>query len=285
MDDDLLRLAHGALSPNRVDSLLTEHGSAGRVLAAIARGSARVPAGVAAAVGVAATERRRELGLLGVRFVPAGRDGFPGRLLLREAAPRWLFMRGEVREGPTIAIVGTRSCTRYGETIARAYGETAAAAGWSVVSGLAKGIDAAAHRGALAAGGHTHAVLGSGIDVVYPRRHRVLHDEVLATGGSVSSEFPPGTRPDGWRFPTRNRIIAGSADVVLVVEAGSSGGALITAQIALDFGVPVWATPGDVDRAASVGTNLLIRDGAFPVFGPDDLGMALDLLSPIVDHR
>lgn len=124
-------------------------------------------------------------------------------------------------------------------------------------------------------------VLGSGIDVVYPRSHRALHTSVLETGGVVISEFPPGTPPEGWRFPTRNRIIAGLSDVLLVVEAGLKGGALITARVALDYGVPVYAVPGDIDRVASVGTNLLIRDGAFPIFGPDDLAEVLGLLGPL----
>ena len=97
----------------------------------------------------------------------------------------------------------------------------------------------------------------------------------------ISSEFPPGTPPEAWRFPTRNRIIAGCSDVLLVVEAGVKGGALITARIALDYGVPVYAVPGDVDRSTSIGTNLLIRDGAFPVLGPEDLGEVLDLLVPL----
>jgi DNA processing protein len=99
------------------------------------------------------------------------------------------------------------------------------------------------------------------------------------------SEFPPGTPPEGWRFPTRNRVIAGLSDVLLVVEAGVKGGALITARIALDYGVPVYAVPGDVDRVASVGTNLLIRDGAFPILGPDDLAEVLSLLEPLYTTR
>ncbi len=126
------------------------------------------------------------------------------------------------------------------------------------------------------------AVLGCGVDVVYPRRHQGLYDAITERGGAVVSEFPPTTPPHAWRFPTRNRIIAGMADVVLVVEANASGGALITAGLALDMGVPVFATPGDIDRPASIGTNLLIRDGAFPVFGGDDLAEVLGLIVPSV---
>lgn len=124
-------------------------------------------------------------------------------------------------------------------------------------------------------------MLGSGIDVIYPVAHRKLFRSILDTGGLITSEYPPGTPPEGWRFPTRNRIIAGCSDVLIVVEAGVKGGALITARIALDYGVPVYATPGDVDRAVSVGTNLLIRDGAFPILGPEDLAEILDLLSSL----
>jgi DNA processing protein len=154
-----------------------------------------------------------------------------------------------------------------------------------VVSGLARGIDRAAHVGAVTAGGTCVAVLGSGIDVTYPREHVRLRSDILEGGGAIVSEYPPGTRPDGWRFPTRNRIIAGSADAVVVVEAGETGGALITARIAVDYGVPVFAPPGDIDRPASIGTNQLIRDGAFPIFGADDLRRTLDLITPIVDMR
>jgi DNA processing protein len=180
-------------------------------------------------------------------------------------------------ERPAIALVGSRSATAYGLDLAQRYGYVAAQAGWDVVSGLARGIDAAAHRGAIDGGtvgsGRCVGVLGCGIDVVYPSGNRRLYQQVVERGGVLVSEYPPGIRPDGWRFPTRNRIIAGLGDVVLVVEASQKGGALITARIALDYGVPVYAVPGDVDRDTSTGTNGLIRDGAFPVFGPEDLSM------------
>ena len=121
--------------------------------------------------------------------------------------------------------------------------------------------------------------------MVYPRTNAALYDQVVGSGGVILSEFPPGTRPDAWRFPTRNRIIAGLSDIVLVVEASETGGALITARIAIDYGIPVYAVPGDVDRETSAGTNTLIRDGAFPVFGPEDLTTLLELLRPVVSVR
>jgi DNA processing protein len=232
-------------------------------------------------VAVDVETRRKQLADLGVVLRFDRMSGFPQRLLQYDGHPRWLFTRGTNSEEPAIGIVGTRACTAYGLELAEMYGAIAADRGWSVVSGLARGIDGAAHRGASHTGGHCHAVLGSGVDVIYPAGHRRLYESVLSTGGMISSEFPPGTPPEAWRFPTRNRIIAGCSDVLLVVEAGVKGGALITARIALEYGVPVYAVPGDVDRSTSVGTNLLIRDGAFPVLGPEDLAEVLDLLAPL----
>ncbi len=280
VSDELLRIAHAALAPRSVDLLFAEHASSKAALAAVVEGRTRLGATAVSEMAVPADVRREVLEQLGIRWLSAADPDFPRHLRRHEDGPRWLFIRGSIPDSPRLAIVGTRTCTPYGVELAEEYGRVAADRGWIVVSGLAKGIDGAAHRGAVTAGGVSAAVLGSGIDVVYPRRHAGLHDEILEKGGAVVSEFPPGTRPDGWRFPTRNRIIAGLADAVLVVEAGATGGALITARIALDYGIAVFATPGDVDRPASVGTNTLIRDGAFPVFGSDDLGTVLDLIVP-----
>ncbi len=281
MSDDLTRLAFGGLAPSRIDRLIERYESPERVLRAIERHRVKVTDRVREAVTVDATTRRDQLADRGVELVFDDDPAFPRRLLVHEGHPRWLFMCGVSVERPSVGIVGTRSCTAYGLELAEMYGRVAAQAGWSVVSGLARGIDGAAHRGTVNASGHCHAVLGSGIDVVYPTSHRGLFLSILESGGLVTSEYPPGTPPEGWRFPTRNRIIAGCSDVLIVVEAGLKGGALITARIALDYGVPVYAVPGDVDRAVSVGTNLLIRDGAFPVLGPEDLAEVLDLLSPL----
>ncbi|MGI9667034.1 MAG: DNA-processing protein DprA [Acidimicrobiia bacterium] len=281
MSDGLLRLAFGGLSPNRVDTLMNRWQTPEAAVTAIRCGSAKASESVRDAVSVSADQRRNQLARRRIDFLD-GPESFPSRLAASSTAPRWLFAKGSPRTGPSIAIVGTRTCTAYGTDLASAYGMVAAAEGWTVVSGLAKGIDHAAQSGAVESNGHCVSVLGSGIDVIYPRQHAHLHDRILDTGGAVVSEFPPGTRPDGWRFPTRNRIIVGLADVVLVVEAGETGGALITARIALEAGTPVYATPADVDRPASVGTNRLIRDGAFPVFGADDLRMVLSLVTPLV---
>jgi DNA processing protein len=277
-----IKLAHGALSPTAVDRYVDRFGSVSAALSAIENGRTDISPAVCDAIRIDSHTREAELTALGVAFLDGSEGTLPARLPMYADAPRWLFARGKVPTGPSIGIVGSRACTSYGVELAESYGETAAGAGWVVVSGLARGIDAAAHRGALKAGGRCTAILGSGIDVIYPRSNRQLHDRLVEHSGCVLSEFPPGIRPDGWRFPTRNRIIAGMSDVVLVVEASERGGALITARIALDYGVPVYAVPGDVDRSTSAGTNRLIRDGAFPIFGADDLALVLSLVTPLV---
>jgi len=223
----------------------------------------------------------------GCHAVFQGADGYPKALDDVGDAPDVLFVRGTLPEAPAVAVVGTRRCTSYGRRLASAFGGAVAAAGWPLVSGLARGIDGAAHRGTVEAGGVGVAVLGSGSDVVYPRDHRDLHDALIATGGAVVTEYPPGTRPHGWRFPPRNRIISGLAGAVVVVEAGIAGGAPITANRAGEQGRVLFAVPGDVDRPASVGCNLLIRDGAVPVLGPDDLveGLSIVLGRPPLGTR
>lgn len=204
-------------------------------------------------------------------------DGYPVGLHDLEAPPP-IYVAGELQMAAGVAVVGTRRCTRYGIDLAESIGSAIARSGWSVVSGLARGIDAAAHRGCLRSGGHAVAVLGTGVDVCYPRENRVIFDGILDTGGAIVSEYPPGTPPDRWRFPARNRLIAAVSGAVVVVEAGERGGALITARIAAEIGRPVFAVPGDVDREASVGCNRLIRDGAIPALGAEDLLEALTLV-------
>lgn len=204
--------------------------------------------------------------------------GYPEQLTRIADPPEGLWVRGTLVSGLGVAIVGTRRATRYGLGMARSMGAAVAAAGWSVVSGLARGVDGAAHRGCLDAGGVGVAVLGSGIDIWYPPEHRRLGESLVDAGGAVVSEYPPGTRPEPWRFPARNRIISGLSAVVVVCEAAEKGGALITARLAAEQGREVFAVPGDVSRPTSVGTNLLIRDGALPVLGPDDLMEALSLV-------
>ena len=211
------------------------------------------------------------------RLVPPDSPEYPVGLADLEQPPA-IYVSGELTDATGVAIVGTRRCTRYGSDLARAFGGALARSGWTTVSGLALGIDAAAHRGTLDAGGHAVAVLGCGIDVRYPAENGDLHAAVLDKGGALVSEYPPGTRPDRWRFPARNLLIAAISSAVVVVEAGERGGALITARLAAEIGRSVLVVPGDIDRPASVGCNRLIRDGAHPVLGTDDLLQELELL-------
>lgn len=147
-----------------------------------------------------------------------------------------------------------------------------------MVSGLARGIDGESHRGTVEAGGAGVAILGSGLDVWYPPEHQQLGQQLISLGGAVVSEYEMGAAPERWHFPRRNRLIAGLSQAVVVVEAGVKGGALITAGLALEQGRPVFTVPGDVDRPASEGCNLLLRDGAHPVLGPEDLVQELSLV-------
>jgi DNA processing protein len=212
-----------------------------------------------------------------LRHVGPEDDGYPVGLHDLEEPPG-IWVRGQLTERSGIAVVGTRRCTRYGVDLAESFGAVIARAGWTTVSGLARGIDTAAHRGCLRVSGHAVAVLGCGIDVCYPKENNPLYDQILRTSGAIVSEYGPGTPPDRWRFPARNRIIAAMSAAVVVVEAAATGGALITARLGAEIGRPVFVVPGDVDRKMSEGCNRLIRDGAFPVLGSNDLVEELSLV-------
>lgn len=216
----------------------------------------------------------------GIGIVRHGGPGYPAALLDDPEPPAVLFVRGDgaaVDAGPRVAVVGTRRCTHSGRDIARQLGHELAASGVVVVSGLALGIDGAAHRGAIAAGGAPPvAVVGSGPDVVYPRSHRDLWEAVVGAG-CLLAEAPPGAAPLPWRFPLRNRIIAGLADVLVVVESARAGGSMHTVEAAIERGVPVLAVPGSVRSPASAGTNQLLAAGCAPVCDSDDVLVALDL--------
>jgi DNA processing protein len=185
-----------------------------------------------------------------------------------------LFVRGggdsAILAGPAVAVVGARACSSYGRQVARMLGRALASAGVVVVSGLARGIDGEAHRGALEADGHTVAVLGCGIDRDYPAVHTSLARSIAARSLLVS-EYAPGVEPAPWRFPARNRIIAGLCAATVVVEARERSGALITADFALEEGREVFAVPGEITSALSEGTNDLIRLGATPLTGAGDV--------------
>ena len=208
-----------------------------------------------------------------------GDPRYPALLAELHDPPQRLYVRGalvEALRGPAVAVVGARSCSPYGADVARTLGRELAAAGVVVVSGLARGIDGEAHRGALDAGGPTVAVLGCGIDRDYPRSNAVLAQRVV-DGGVVVSEYPPGVEPAPWRFPARNRIIAGLSLATVVVEARERSGALITADFALELGRDVFAVPGEITAALSVGTNDLLRQGAAPLLRVDDVLAALGI--------
>jgi len=186
-------------------------------------------------------------------------------------------------EGPRAAIVGSRRPSPYGEAVAEQLALDLARAGVLVVSGLALGVDAAAHRGALNAGGVTVAVMGTGVDVIYPSAHSVLAEAIVSAGGALVSQFPDGTAPRRHNFPARNYTMAALADVVVVVEAGEGSGALITAEAALDLHKEVMAVPGSVFSPLSVGTHGLIRDGAGLVQNARDVLVALHVGGEVLD--
>ena len=203
---------------------------------------------------------------------------FPADLAALSGSPDGLYVEGVLSDLPGVAVVGSRRASRYGLGIARTFGATVAGAGWTVVSGLARGVDGAAHRGTLEACGRGIGVLAGGLDRFYPAEHRELATGLVSGGGAIVSEHPAGTPPEPWRFPQRNRIISGLSKVVIVVEAAPDSGALITARLALEQDREVFAVPGDIDRQTATGCNLLIRDGAWPVLGTADLIEALSVV-------
>jgi DNA processing protein len=216
----------------------------------------------------------------GIEVAYRGGPSYPEALAADHEAPAVLFWKGDLTalDGPRVAVVGTRRCTATGAAVARDLGEGLAAAGVRVVSGLALGIDGAAHDGALrvAGGAPPVGVVGSGLDVPYPRRHRGLWQRV-ATHGVLLGEAPPGAAPEPWRFPARNRILAALAAVVVVVESHLRGGSKLTVDAALARDVPVMAVPGSVRSPASAGTNELLAAGAAPARDVDDVLVALAL--------
>lgn len=221
---------------------------------------------------------------LGLSLLDAADPRYPAAFRADVEPPSLLWVAGdpECIHGPTVAIVGTRRCTRYGHDVARRLGAELTASGVSVVSGLALGIDAAAHAGALEVGDPVAApvgVVGTGLDVVYPRRNRGLWDQVRERG-VLMSEAPPGATAEPWRFPARNRLIAALADAVVVVESTEQGGSLYTVDEAMTRDVSVWAVPGPITSPTSVGTNRLLADGASPLLDVADLLDALGLSRP-----
>jgi len=212
----------------------------------------------------------------GVTVLTVEHPAYPDALRNVERAPAVLYVRGTLlpQDELAVAIVGTRHASAYGREVAHRLASELARGGVTVVSGLALGIDAVAHRAALEAGGRTLAVLGSGVDEIWPSQNRMLGEEITRAG-ALLSDYPLGTRPEARNFPPRNRIVSALSRAVVVVEAGSRSGALITAQFAASQGRDVYAVPGNILNAGSAGCNALIRDGAIALTGVDDLLNAL----------
>lgn len=281
-----VRLNRAELAPRKVMRLLQEFGSPEAILRAARTDMARV-GGITAPNCDRLSEAAQWSGWeaeqallrrLGARVIPLDDEAYPARLRQIADPPPVLYVRGELAAADeyAIAIVGSRRATPYGREVAREIAGQLARAGVVVVSGLARGIDAAAHQGCLQAGGRTIAVLGCGIDQCYPAEHARLRD-AIAQQGAVISEFPVGATPEKWRFPARNRVISGLTLGTLLVEAPADSGAIITADFALEQGREVFAVPGNVDSYASKGCHRLIKEGATLIENATDILEALNL--------
>ena len=221
----------------------------------------------------------------GIKILTWQDENYPQRLKEIDQPPPVLYIRGEYLSDDlfAVAIVGTRRVTPYGRQITEEISAFLAANGLTVISGLARGVDAVAHQAALRAGGRTIAILGSGVDKIYPPEHRGLADQIMERG-AVISDYAPGTPPDASNFPPRNRIISGLSLAVVVVEAGETSGALITAEFAAEQGREVFAVPGSILAPQSKGTNKLIQRGALPLLSANDLMQALDI-TRVGEHK
>ena len=214
-----------------------------------------------------------------IRQISSKSAEYPQKLNNYPKMPEILFAKGNLPDAkkPTAAIVGARACSPYGRIQAFRYAKILSSAGVQIISGMAYGIDAEAHKGALEGGTPTYAILAGGVDICYPSGNRPLYDRILRENGGILSEQPPGMRARNYFFPARNRIISGLADLVLIVEAREKSGSLITAQWALDQGKIVYAVPGAVYEALSMGCHKLIYDGAGIAYSPEILLRELGL--------
>jgi DNA processing protein len=226
---------------------------------------------------VSLDELEQKLRAQGIQVLTWDDSAYPDRLRQIIQSPFVLYIKGQIlaEDAWAVAIVGTRRYSSYGRQVAENLSHTLARNGITIISGLARGIDGIAHRTAIDAGGRTIAVLGSGMDILYPSEHRALAEEI-SNKGALISDYPLGTPPDGSNFPPRNRIISGLSKIIIVIEAGERSGALITANYAAEQGKEVFAVPGKISAPMSKGTNLLIKQGAHPLLDPQDV---LDLLN------
>ena len=277
------------ITPRRMLEVAVDRGTAAGTLALIHAGKAGSENDRAFARTLDAQEILAASEATGARFVVWGAPEYPEQLRAIHDPPAALFVLGAAMPDPThaVAVVGARRCSDLGREIAREVGRTLGLAGVTVVSGAARGIDAAAHEGALSADAPTVAVLGCGLDVVYPPGSRDLLGRIRATGGAVVSEYPPGVPPDPWNFPARNRIVAGLCSATVVVEGAEGSGSMITAEHALEFGRDVFAVPGSTTSPLATVPHRLIREGATMIRGAEDLleDLGLELLQEDVARR
>ena len=222
----------------------------------------------------------------GAHVIAQGDPDYPENLAEIYDPPMLLYVKGQIKpdDKRAIAIVGSRHTTHYGLEAAKKLGYQLAYAGVVVVSGLARGIDTAAHQGALAARGRTIAVLGCGINIIYPPENKSLYDKIVESGGAVVTEYPFNSPPDAQNFAIRNRVISGLALGVVVVEAGVGSGALITVKWAVEQGRPVFAVPGRIDSPPSKGCHRLIKEGAKLVEDAEDILTEFEYLQPLAEE-
>ncbi len=283
----ILNLVRG-LGPARIRSLMAHFGSAAEIFRQPASALSRVP-GIGAHLSRAIrrweeleyAEEFRLIEKLDLKILTIFDDEYPANLKEIYDPPSVLYLKGDLipEDRPALAVVGSRRASRYGLQAAKKLAAEIAARGFTVVSGLARGIDTEAHRGALAGGGRTLAVLGSGLGNIYPPENRELAEEI-SRSGAVISEFPVRAVPDRQNFPLRNRVVSGLSLGTVVVEAAERSGALITARLAMEQGRAVMAVPGRIDSYSARGTNALIRDGAKMVSGIDDILGEFEYLFP-----
>jgi len=283
----ILNLVRG-LGPARIRNLMAHFGSAAEIFRRPAPDLSRVP-GIGAHLSRAIrrweeldyAEEFRLIEKLGLEVLTVFDPGYPANLKEIYDPPVVLYLKGSLipEDRPALAVVGSRRASRYGLQAARKLAADIAARGFTVVSGLARGIDTEAHRGALAASCRTLAVLGSGLGNIYPGENRELAEEI-ARSGAVISEFPVRAVPDRQNFPLRNRVVSGLSLGTVVVEAAERSGALITARLAMEQGRAVMAVPGRIDSYSARGTNALIRDGAKMVSGIEDILGEFEYLFP-----
>lgn len=274
-------LGMASLTPRRLLAVAARRGSAAACLAAVRSGADGSRGDREHAARTDPVEVSRRVAAAGARLVAVEDPEYPLSLLDLFDPPAGLFVRGRPLEPDAVrvSIVGARNCSPSGREMAVELGRAASAAGVEVVSGAARGVDAASHEGALLGGGRTVAVLGSGIDVAYPPRNQTLVERVAAVG-TVVSEYPPGTPAEPFRFPARNRIVAALGLGVVVVEGAEGSGSMITADHALEIGREVFAVPGPVTSPLAAVPLALIREGATLIRGPGDLLADLGVTGP-----